>query len=248
MPFENGSFVLIDYIGKIVETGEIFETTIEEIARKEGIYNEGSLYEPKLAVIGEGWILKALDESLPNLELDKPAIIEIPSEKGFGNRDPEKVRLYPVRRLISQGITPRIGMRIEVDGRLATVRTLGSGRVQLDFNPPLAGKSLSYEVTIKKKLETEMERIQALIHRRIPLADINKFHIAIEDGEVNIDIPEEAFYIEGLQLSKRGIFTDIQKFFPSMKTVRFTELFRRPEPAVEQPSPKENSGGTLGTQ
>jgi len=248
MPFEKGSFVLIDYVGRIVETGEIFETTIEEIARKEGIYNEGSLYEPRLAVIGEGWVLKALDESLLNLELNKPAIIEIPSEKGFGNRDPEKVRLYPVRRLTSQGITPRIGMRIEVDGRLATVRTLGSGRVQLDFNPPLAGKSLSYEVTVKKNLETDMEKIQALIHRRIPLADIDKFHVTIEDGGVTIDIPEEAFYIEGLQLSKRGIFTDIQKFFSSMKIVRFTELFKRLEPVVEQPSPKENSGGTPGTQ
>ncbi len=247
MPFEEGDFILIDYVGKIVETGEVFETTIEEVAKKESIYGEGSIYEPRLAVIGEGWVLKALDESLLNLELDKPATIEIPPEKGFGNRDPEKVRLYPIRRLTSRGITPRVGMRLEVDGRLATVRTIGSGRVQLDFNPPLAGKTLAYEVTVRKKLETDVEKIQALIHRRIPLVDVNKFDVTLDQGSIMINIPEEAFYIEGLQLSKRGIYMDIQKFFPEVKTVKFIEAFKRPEPAAEQPSPKETPAGTQGS-
>jgi len=239
MPFEKGSFMLIDYVGKISETGEVFETTIEEVARKEGIYREGNIYEPRLVVIGEGWVLKALEDSLLNLDLEKPATVEIPPEKAFGNRDPEKVKLYPLRRLTAQGIKPRVGMRIEVDGRLATVRTIGAGRVQLDFNPPLAGRTLAYEVTVRKKLETETEKIQALIHRRIPLVDTSKFDLAIDQASLTIAIPEEAFYIEGLQLSKRGIFMDMQKFFPEIKTAKFIEVFTKPESAAEQPSPKE---------
>ncbi len=143
MPFKKGDFILVDYIARLSETGEAFDTTIEEIAKKENIYKEGGLYEPTLVAIGEGWVLKALDESLPNLKINKTEKIEISPEKAFGNRDPKKTRLYPLRKLTSQGVTPQVGVRIEVDNRLATVRTIGSGRVLLDFNLPLAGKTLS---------------------------------------------------------------------------------------------------------
>jgi len=248
MPFEKGNFILIDYTAKVAETGEVFETTIEDIARKEDMHREGTTYEPRLVVIGEGWVLKALDENLINLEPDKPATIEVTPEKAFGNRDPEKVRLYPIRRLTAQGITPRVGMRLEVDGRLATVRTIGSGRVQLDFNPPMAGKTLVYDLTVKKKLETDMEKLQALIHRRIPLVDVSRFTVMTNQESVTINVPEEAFYIEGLQLSKRGIFTDVQRFFPQLKTVSFIEVFKRPEPAVEQPLTAKAPVGTEGSR
>jgi peptidylprolyl isomerase len=229
LPFEKGDFVLIDYVARIAETGEVFDTTLEEISRREGIYKEGEIYEPKLVVIGEGWVLKTLDEALLNLELEKTATIEIPPEKGFGNRDPDKVKMYPLRKFLAQGITPRVGMRIEVNGKMATVRSVGAGRVQLDFNPPLAGKTLIYEVTIKKKLETFEEKIRALIHRRIPQVSIEKFSLEIGDNSVTINIPEEAFYIEGIQIIKRGIYMDIQRFFPEKNIVRFVEAFKREE-------------------
>lgn len=236
LPFEKGDFVLIDYVARVAETGEVFDTTIEEVSRREGIYQEGGVYEPKLVVIGEGWVLRALEEAIQSMELEKTATIEIPPEKGFGNRDPEKVKMYPLRRFIAQGITPRVGMRVEVNGKVATIRAIGGGRVQLDFNPPLAGKTLIYEVTVRKKIETTEEKIKALIHRRIPQVDIGKFSLEIGEDSVTINVPEEAFFIEGIQVIKRGIFMDIQKFFPEKKTVRFIEVFKREEPSSTSPS------------
>lgn len=232
MPFEKGEFLLIDYVAKVKETGEIFDTTIEDIAKKERLYKEGEIYEPKLVVVGEEWLLKTLDESLLSMKLKKPATVEIPPEKAFGNRDPEKVRLVPLRRLTAKGITPQLGMRVEFNGKLATVRTIGAGRVQLDFNPPLAGKTLVYEVTVQRKLETKLEKIRALVHRRIPVVDAEKFGLKTRKTIVEINVPEEAFYVEGLQLAKRGIATDIQKFFPETVTVKFVEAFKKPETAT----------------
>jgi len=214
-------------VGKVKETGEVFDTTIEEIAKKERLYKEGEIYEPKLVVLGEGWILKALEEEILKLDVGKKSTIEIPPEKAFGPRDPNKVKLVPLRRLVAKGITPQVGMRIEYEGKMATVRTVGAGRVQLDFNPPLAGKTLLYEVTIQKKLETKTEKINALIHRRIPVVEIEKFKLKITKANVTIEMPEDAFYIEGIQLAKRGIAMDIQKFFPEVTTVKFIETFKR---------------------
>ncbi len=235
MPFEKGDFVLIDFTAKVKETGEVFDTTMEDIARKEKLYKEGQIYEPNLIVIGEGWVLRTLDESLPAQEQDKPASVEIPPEKAFGNRDPEKVRLVPLKRLMAKGITPQLGMRVEYEGKLAIVRTLGAGRVQLDFNPPLAGKTLVYEVTVHKKLETEEEKINALIHRRIPSVEVSKFEVKTKKTIVEIEVPEEAFYIEGLQAAKRGISIDIQKFLAEKNTVTFTETFKKKTPTAEEP-------------
>ena len=240
MPIEKGDFILVDYVGRVKETGEVFDTTVEEVAREGRTYKEGEVYEPKLIVVGEGWMLKALDESLPNLEVDKTSSIEIPPEKAFGNRDPEKVKLVSLRRLTSRGITPRLGMHLEVDGKLAVVRTLGSGRVQLDFNPPLAGKTLVYEVTVRKKLKSKAKKIAALIHRRIPSVEIEKFDLKTAKTVATIGVPEEAFYIEGIQLAKRGIGSDIQRFFPKIAMVKFVEVFKRREAGAEPPSQATN--------
>jgi peptidylprolyl isomerase len=109
---------------------------------------------------------------------------------------------------------------------MATVRAAGAGRVLLDFNPPLAGKTLVYEVTLQKKLETMSEKVAALMHRRILAVEENKFRFTIRAKTVNVEMPEEAFYVEGIQVAKRGIATDIQKFFPKITAVKFIETFK----------------------
>ena len=234
MSLEKGDFILVDYTGSVKETGEVFDTTLENVAKEKGLYKAGDVYEPKLIVTGEGWVLKALDESLLALEVGKTASVEITPDKAFGGRDPEKVKLVSLRRLASRGITPRLGMRVEMDGKTAIVRTMGSGRVQLDFNPPLAGKTLVYEVTIRRKLAEKTEKTEALIHRRIPSVDIKKFNLTLSEAWVEIEVPEEAFYIEGLQLAKRGIAMDIQRLLPDIITVKFVETFKKEKAASEE--------------
>lgn len=236
MALQKGDFILMDHVGKVKETGEVFDTTIEETAKKEHLYKEGEIYEPKLVVIGEGWVLKALDENLTTMKLGKTSVAEIPPEKAFGKRDPEKVKRVSLRHLAAKGITPSLGMRVEYNGKMATVRTIGAGRVLLDFNPPLAGKTLVYEVTVKKKLTIKKEKIAALIHRRILAVEKNKFKFTVKEKTVNVMIPEEAFYLEGIQIAKRGTAMDIQKFFPKITTVKFVETFKAKPKTEIKPS------------
>ena len=238
MPIQKSDFIIMNYTGSVKETGEVFDTTFEEVAKEKKLYKEGDLYEPRLVVVGEGWVLKALDEALLTFKIRKKNSVEIPPEKAFGNRDPEKVRLVPLRRLIARGITPKLGAQVEYDKRLATVRTMGSGRVTLDFNPPLAGKTLVYEVTVKKKLKTVAEKISALIHRRIPAVEAEKFNFKVGKANVTVNMPDEAFYVEGIQLAKRGIALDIQRYLPEITTVKFVETFKKRETT---PQPKEKT-------
>jgi len=244
MSLQKGDFIIVDYVAKVKETGEVFDTTLEETAKKEHLYKEGDIYEPKLVVIGEGWVLKALDENLATMEAEKTAPVEIPPDKAFGARDPEKVKRVPLRQLLAKEINPTLGARIELDGKSATIRAVGAGRVLLDYNPPLAGKTLAYEVTVKKKLETDEEKIAALIHRRTPAVEQEKFGFTIKAKTVTVEMPEEAFYVEGIQVAKRGIALDVQKFFPDTKAVKFVETFKasgKPEAKTETEAKKETA-------
>jgi peptidylprolyl isomerase len=245
MALQKGDFILINYTAKVKETNEVFDTTIEETSKKEHLHKEGEIYEPKLVVIGEGWVLKALDESLTTMETNKTQSVEIPPEKAFGPRDPEKVKRVPLKQLLAKDVhNPTIGMRIDYGGKNATIRSIGAGRVLLDFNPPLAGKTLIYEVTVNKKLETNEEKIATLIHRRIPVVEAEKFKFTIQEKTLAIDMPEDTFYIEGVQIAKRGIAMDMQKFLPEFTEIKFVESFRsEPEPEIKQepktePKPK----------
>jgi peptidylprolyl isomerase len=238
MALQKADFIIINYSARVKETNEVFDTTHEDVAKKEHLYKEGEIYEPKLVVVGEGWVLKALDDSLATIEINKPATVEIPPDKGFGQRDPGKVKRVPLRQLVAKDINPVVGGRIEYQGKMASVRAIGAGRVLLDYNPPLAGKTLIYEVTVSKKLESNEEKIGALIHRRIPAVEEDKFKIAVQDKTLTIDMPEVAFYIEGIQIAKRGIAMDIQKFIPDLTETRFVEAFKtEPKPAPAAPAP-----------
>ncbi len=237
MSIQKADFILIDYNAKVKETNEIFDTTHEDVAKKEHLFKEGRIYEPKLVVVGESWVLKALDDALAGMEVSKPSTVEIPAEKGFGQRDPEKIRRVPLKQLLAKDINPVVGAQIEYQNKDATVRSIGAGRVLLDFNPPLAGRTLVYDVTVTKKLEAKEEKIGALVHRRIPIVEENKFKLTITDGSLTIDMPEDAFYIEHVEIYKRGIATDIQKFIPDLSEVKFVETFKSEPTHAATPTP-----------
>jgi FKBP-type peptidyl-prolyl cis-trans isomerase 2 len=225
----------------VKETNEVFDTTLEEVAKKEHLHKEGEIYEPKLVVIGEGWVLKALDENLTTMKLNKPQTVEIPPDKAFGPRDPDKIKRVPLKHLLAKDIhNPAIGMRIDYNGKMATIRSIGAGRVLLDFNPPLAGRTLVYDVTANKKLAANEEKTVALIHRRIPIVEPEKFKFTIQKKTLTVDMPEESFYVEGIQIAKRGIAMDVQRFLPELTEIKFVESFRsEPKPEAEKETKKE---------
>jgi peptidylprolyl isomerase len=247
MSLQKGDFILINYTAKVKETNEVFDTTLEEVAKKEHLHKEGEIYEPKLIVIGEGWMLKTIDENLETMKLNKPQTVEIPPDKAFGPRDPDKIKRVPLKHLLAKDIhNPTIGMRIDYSGKMATIRSIGAGRVLLDFNPPLAGRTLTYDVTVNKKLATNEEKIQALIHRRIPLVDTEKFKFTTQKKILTINMPEDSFYIEGIQIAKRGIAMDTQKYLPELTEIKFIESFITPpkpettaKPTTETPKKTE---------
>jgi peptidylprolyl isomerase len=224
MTLEKGSLILLDYTAKVKDTNLTFETTKEEEAKKSDLYDPARRYEPRLISVGEGWVLKGLDEALTNASMGDKLNIEITPDKGFGERDPNKVRIIPLRKLGEKANEVRVGDTVELGERTGIVKFVGSGRVQIDFNHRFAGRTLIYDVEVTKKLKDDNEKVLSLIKRRLPVDD-QKIKFNIEASSLQIDLPEETFIVDGLQIIKRAISNDIFKFVPRIDNVRFIETY-----------------------
>jgi peptidylprolyl isomerase len=224
LTFTKGSLVLIDYTAKVKDSNEVFETTIAEEAKKHSIFEENAKYQPKLVSVGESWVIKGLDDALASAKTGDKLTVDVTPDKGFGDRDPGKVRMIPLRKLGEDAEKVTVGDTIEVDQKVGIVRFIGSGRVQIDFNHRFAGKTITYDVNSVKSLETDEDKIAAILKRHLPVED-SKIVSKLNGKVLDVTIPEEIFGAEGLRVIKHFAQIDIFKFVPSLEKINFVESY-----------------------
>lgn len=224
MTFDKGSLILLDYTARIKDNGEIFETTIEEDAKKSNLYDPTRKYEPRLISVGEGWVLKGLDEALTSTDVGQKLSIEISPDKGFGERDTNKVRMIPQRKLGEKANEAKVGDVVELDDRTGIIRYIGSGRVQIDYNHRLASRILVYDVNVVKKIESNEDKIKYLLKRRLPIDD-EKAKFDYNNDTVIIELSEDISLLDGLQIIKKAVSTDMFKFVDGLNKITFQEVY-----------------------
>ena len=234
MPLEKGSLIYVNYSAKVKDTGEGIESTLQEDAKKLNIFDADRKYEPRLIGVGEGWVLTGLDEEIKKMEVGQKKQIELTPAKAFGDRDPAQLRMIPIRKFGEKAAELAVGDSVEVDNRIGIVRFIGSGRAQVDFNHRLAGKTVTYDVEIMKKLETDEDKVRALINRRFA-GEGDKITFSLKAPHLEIEIPEDLFLVEGLQIIKRGISSDAFKFVTTVKDISFLENFVAKKPEAKKP-------------
>ena len=222
MTFSKGSLILVDYTSKVKDTGEVFETTIEEEAKKHSFYDPNVKYQPKLVSVGESWVIKGFDEALEKTSVGDKTTIEITPDKGFGERDTGKVRMIPLRKLGEDAEKVSIGDMVEVDNKKGIVRFIGSGRVQIDYNHRFAGKTVLYDINVLNELKTGDDKTSGILKRYLPVND-DKILFKKTGNMLDITIPEEMFRNDGLHVIKHLVQTDIFKFIPELEKVNFVE-------------------------
>ncbi len=236
MTFTKGSLILVDYTAKVKDTNQVFETTVAEEAKKHSLFQENHKYQPKLVSVGESWVIKGLDDALVNTKVGDKLTVDVTPDKGFGERDAGKVRMIPLRKLGEDAEKVTVGDTIEIDERTGIIRFIGSGRVQVDFNHRFAGKTIVYDVNVIKSLESNEDKIAAILKRHLPVED-SKIASKLNGNTLDIMVPEEIFGAEGLRIIKHFIQTDVFKFVPTLEKVNFIETFSN----KKAEKPKENN-------
>lgn len=176
-----GDLVLVNYIGRNSD-GEIFDLTLEDRAKEEGIYRDDVNYNPIPVLVGENYVIEGLDEALQDMEVGDEKEIDIPQEKAYGERDSDNIETYPEKEFQRQDINPRPGEELMIGNRRGKVLTNNSGRVRIDFNHPLSGQDLEYEVEIVEKVEDDEEKAGKIFQHVIGHGDYE-----VEDGVVKVE-------------------------------------------------------------
>ena len=239
MAIENGDFVRVNFTGKTKETDEVFDTTYDEIALEADIFDENKTYKPIPIVVGGNHLLPAIEEEIVGLEAGDRKTVEVASDDAFGARDPKAIQLIPMKEFKKQGMTPYPGMRISAEGGEGKILTVNGGRVKVDFNHPLAGKDLVYDIEVTEIIEDDEEKIKSMIelHYANPNVDIDKTEISIEDGVVNIQMDEMSKFDQqsymDVTFARFRISKDVWENIEGVTKVNFVDAFEKREEKEE---------------
>jgi peptidylprolyl isomerase/FKBP-type peptidyl-prolyl cis-trans isomerase SlyD len=185
---QHGDFVEIEYVGRVKLTNEIFDLTSEEMAKKEKIFNPKAPYGPALVVVGSNMTIRGVMKELEKMDLNEERNFEVLPSDAFGPRDPKLIRIIPFAKFIENKINPVPGTFFEIEGMQAKVQSISGGRVRVDFNNPLAGKTLSYAVKILRKIEGDKEKIESLLK----YYQVEHVHVMVREKEAEIKTKKPA--------------------------------------------------------
>ncbi len=173
MTIKKGDFVELEYTARTADDNQVYDTTILKEAEKAGLVHEHSPdksydhsheeeYKPIKICVGEKHVLSGLDKKLEGLTLGKHEV-KLSVDEAYGKKNPKQLKLIPMNVFKKQNIQPYIGLQLNIDNQLGTVRNVSGGRVIVDFNHPLAGKEVVYDLNIKKKIEDTEEKVKSIL-------------------------------------------------------------------------------------
>src|SRR5213596_2621218 len=215
-----------------LETLTLFDTTHDEVAKKEGKFDEKKVYIEVPVVIGRGRLFEGLEAALVGAKVGETIEVLILPEKGAGVRDPRLVELRTEREFLRQEISPEVGLEVSISGKHGVVTAVSAGRVRVDFNNPLAGKTLKYVVKATRKAQTPEERVRAVIDMDYGLAD--QFKIDLKGGSAEIHLPDVCKTDEKWFVSKFRVVADLREL-SELKTIRFVEEYEKKEGKAAEP-------------
>ena len=111
--------------------------------------------------------------------------------------------------------------------------------VKVDFNHPLAGKDLVYDIEVTEIIEDDEEKIKSMIelHYANPNVDIDKTEISIEDGVVNIQMDEMSKFDQqsymDVTFARFRISKDVWENIEGVTKVNFVDAFEKREEKEE---------------
>ncbi len=206
---QDGTFITLNYTGRLAETGDVFDTTDESIAKKHGLSN--GTYGPAIICVGEHQILSGIDSHLLG---KKPGhyLITLKSAEAFGVKDTRLIQLIPIARFKEHNIQPHVGLQLDVDGMVGIVRNASGGRILVDFNHPLASKDVIYELDIVNTVTDPVAQIRSLVVRML---HTEKVTLKLDKDAVSISLPAK------LPIEAQELFETILKKRTIAKTVKW---------------------------
>ena len=226
MSLQKKDFIEIEFTAKTKE-GNIFDSNIKEDLEKLDPSRK-RVTKPFIFCLGEGMFLKGVENFLIG-KPSKPASykIELSPENAFGNRDSKLIQKIPTKVFSEQKLKPIPGIMFNFDGRIAKVLAVSGGRVIVDFNNPIAGKDVIYEVKLLRKIEDLNEKIRSFNEFLFK----KNFKFNIEKNKLSLEVDEPLIkFVEMFKDKFKEIFgldLEVKKIEPAKKQEKIKEVVKK---------------------
>lgn len=134
---ENGDVVKVHYTGKL-EDGHIFDSSIDK--------------DPLEFTMGMGMMIEGFEEGVMGMKQGDKKTITLPPELAYGYRN-EEYKIKVEKTNLPPDIEPELGLGLTLfspEGHPINVTVIGydEDTITLDANPPLAGKTLIFDLEL----------------------------------------------------------------------------------------------------
>ena len=129
----SGDTVKFSFVGRL-EGGSIFDTSDEPISIE----------------IGAEKLIRGLDKEILGMVRGEKKEITVSPEEGYGLEDPSFVGTIPLEAFKKNNIEPQIGIMLRTPHGNCHVTGVSDKGVEVDYNHPLAGKTLIFDIKIEE--------------------------------------------------------------------------------------------------
>ncbi len=165
MKLGKNDVIEIEFTARIKDTNEIFDSNISSELKKINPDFNSEQAKPFTFALGQNMFLQGIDNYLIGKEAEKfpkEFKIDLTPENAFGKREAKFVQMIPMKVFKQHNVNPVPGAMFNFDNRAAKILTVSGGRVMVDFNNPLAGKDVTYNIKILKKITDLNEKVNAI--------------------------------------------------------------------------------------
>ena len=136
---KNGDKVVVQYIGKL-EDGTIFDTTVGQ--------------DPFEFTIGENEVIPGFEEAIIGMEEGERKVVIVKPDKAFGEKKEDYIvkvskDVLPPDLEVTEGMTLKLSQE-GINPIPVKVTQVGDDFIVIDANHPLAGHTLTFEITLLK--------------------------------------------------------------------------------------------------
>ena len=207
---EDGAIIHVDYDLFSGETGDLIETTREEIAKDYEMYQEGRNYSPMVCVVGSGNLIPGFETALKEAKVGKEVEIEIAPADAYGEKDPslvETISIDKLRRAVQDPNSLYLGAPVNINGRQGYLSYLAAGRARIDYNHPMSGKTLKYIFTVIKEVKGKEDKVLGLLESN---SGHSGFEVSFKGDDLSVVLPQAMLFDTNAAMLKFRLVTMIR--------------------------------------
>lgn len=126
-----------------------------------GTLDDGSVFDsspdrdPLEFTLGSGTVIPGFEDAVSELAVGGTASVRLLPGEAYGEHLPEAVQVVPLEAFAGDPYVGAVVRLVSEDGQelAATITAVGDEDVTLDFNHPLAGQALTFEIELVEIVE-----------------------------------------------------------------------------------------------